>query len=119
MTKIDYILTGIGIVSLLFLILRLQRYIFMNFDDEQLLFFRFWSKPKLMLNRDSINKITIATLRGKHKAYFVESVFGRFKIDSTMITEYNLTNYAIRNNITLVHEEGFHGGGNSIIYNSK
>jgi hypothetical protein len=115
----DYILLGLGVIILLGIVIRLRKYTFYEFDENQVVFSRLWLTSKLFLDNKNINEIWICTIQGKITNYFIACSFGSFKINPDRIEEREIKSFAIRNDITLKHEEGFHGGGVTTLYESK
>jgi hypothetical protein len=119
MNYLTYIIIGIGIIIFIAIIIRIQKYEFGAISEEYIEFSRFWFNSKLILDNSTINEICICTIQGRLTLYYFDTKYGEIKIKPDKIEEREIKNFAIRNNITLKHEEGFHGGGVETLYSSK
>ena len=85
--------------------------------DNQIIIRYFGIFPK-KLNANEIFEICISTIQGKNPSYHLTIFRKKIHIYTTKIKEEKFKSFAVRNNITLKHEEGFHGGYTEVLYQS-
>ncbi|MGE0561212.1 MAG: hypothetical protein AB7O47_05305 [Flavobacteriales bacterium] len=63
-------------------------------------------------------KFVLALFKEKNPSYHLTIFRKEIHIYTTKIKEEKFKSFAVRNNITLKHEEGFHGGYTEVLYQS-
>ena len=95
----------------------LVKYRFKELTQDKIVFKRFWFyKPIIQLDNKGITEIYYCTLMDKPLSYIVETHDKKkYKISDKLDIK-NMTSFAIRNNLTLLQDEAYHGGGISSIH---
>lgn len=114
---IGLLLTGLFVVILAN---SLVKYRFKELTQDKIVFKRFWFyKPIIKLDHKTITEIYYCTLMDKPLSYVVETHNKkRYKISDKLEIK-NMTSFAIRNNLTLLQDEAYHGGGISSIHTAS
>ncbi len=107
----------IGLIVIAGIVARYNHSQFIGISDDEIEFS--WKFRVVGFNRDSIDEIFISKIEGKLLGFYIISNNRQFNIKSKEISEQEMKNFAIRNNITIKCEEGYHGGGVFLIYKSK
>ena len=59
------------------------------------------------------------TIQGRNTSFFIKTLRNEIRIPADKINEEEIKSFAIRNDITCQHEEGYHGGYTEVIHQSS
>lgn len=72
-----------------------------------------------VLHAKDIRFILHATLTGKTLSYYIKTGSELYQDSNTKINHLDLLQFAMKNDIPFAHDEAYHGGGLSILFQSE